>query len=139
MARRVAGLCLLCLLTAGCAKKPPVEVEIGGTAVDASGKALAGLVLRFHPDDEVNKRGRSLACLVQPDGSFTGKCLPGRYKVTLTKPTAGAGGGDPGAGVTAAPEKGKPEVPSRYSTPATTPWNPTIPEAGTKELKLKVE
>src|SRR5262245_34578976 len=120
MAWRVAGLCFVLLLALGCSKKPPFEVEIAGRAENRSGKALAGFALRFHPDDEINKHGRTLICLVQADGKFAGKGLPGKYKVTLVKPAVGSGA-DPGAGVTAAPVKENKDIPPAYADPGQTP------------------
>ena len=123
------------IVTAGCARKPAQEVEVGGRVEDGEGKPVAKLVVRFHPQDEENKMGRLLTCLTEADGTFAGKCQPGRYKVTLNAVPA-AGGSQPGAGMLAPPDKG-PGVPSNYASPTTTPWEVTIPSGGKKDLVLK--
>jgi hypothetical protein len=132
MKRSAAGLATLAavILTAGCASKPPQEVPVGGRVENASGKPLPKIALRFHAQDEANKQAGSLTCMVQDSGEFTGKCLPGRYKVTVLPLSAGRPGAAP-----------KPPTGTwgRYTSPTGTPWEVTVPSAGKTDLVLKVQ
>src|ERR1700722_4303747 len=111
----------------GCGKPsspgPAGPPEIKGKALDADGNPLTRVALTFLPQDEANK-GTRVTCLTQKDGSFTGRCSAGRYKVTL----AAVSSGPPQA-----PEKDKgkpappspslpPGVPARYGSEKDTPW-----------------
>src|SRR5262249_7535875 len=115
-------------------------VEVAGRVESSSGKPIDNAVVTFHPADESNKRGNLLSAPVQK-GQFSGRCLPGRYKVTLT-PLAGgtanpAGGASPSAGTT--PDKGVSTIPESYRSAATTPLEVTVPDEGKKDLQLKIQ
>ena len=56
-----------------------------------------------------------LTCATQEDGTFTGRCQPGRYKVTIVAIPRGGGGGDPGS--LATPGKAPANIPSAYTSP----------------------
>ncbi len=140
MSRVVLGLAVaLAVLSPGCRKKPPQEVDVAGKVEKADGKPLGNVLVRFHPQDDVNKQGRILTRPTGADGSFTGRCLPGRYRVTVSaipKQT----GGDPGTGaVGAAGKDSLPGVPASYQSPTETPWEITIPEDGKKDLVLSLK
>src|SRR5262249_59414229 len=85
---------------------------------------LPGLSLRFHAQDEANRAGPALLCLTQPNGEFVGRCLPGRYRVTLSVP--------PGKGKEAV------KVPARYRSAAETPWEVKVPPGGASGGVLKL-
>jgi hypothetical protein len=103
---------------------PARPVEVKGRLEDAEGEPLPGLSLRFHAQDEANRAGPSLLCLTQPNGEFVGRCLPGRYRVTLSVP--------PGKG------KGAVKVPARYKSVAETPWEVKVPPGGASGVVLKL-
>jgi hypothetical protein len=126
------------LLASGCAKKPPEEVDVAGRVEDAGGKPVAHVLVRFHPQDVDPSYAKVLTRVTKSDGTFTGTCFPGRYKVTMVPIPAGSGGSDPGAGALATPDKGPTSMPSRYTSPTETPWEETIPDSGKKDIVLKV-
>ncbi len=125
--------------------KPTVQVpagppEIKGRAVDSDGNPLARVALVFLPQDEANK-GTRVTCVTKADGTFTGRCPPGRCKVTLSALSASAPKEDK-------PDKGKPAprtpklppgVPARYGSATETPWDVDVPAGGQSEIVLKVE
>jgi hypothetical protein len=131
----------LAILLGGCKGKPstPDPVGVAGRVEYATGKPLDDAVVTFHPADESNKRGKVLSAPVQK-GQFAGKCLPGRYKVTITLLAGGnanpAGGAAPSAGTT--PDKGGSTIPAGYRSAASTPWDVTVPAEGKKDVRLTV-
>jgi hypothetical protein len=135
---RGALVFVMLVLAVGCSKKPLTEVDIEGKALDRSGKPVQGYVVRFHPDEESIKHARTVTCVVQTDGKFVGRCLPGKYKVTLAK-IGSAGTADPSAGGVVAPEKGGITVGQNYLSPTATPWVESIPADGKKDIELKIK
>jgi hypothetical protein len=109
--------------------------------VEASdGKSLARVGVKFHPLDEKNK-GTSVTCMTQSDGTFTGRCAPGRYKVTVLPVQAMPP-------KTEEKEKGKPAlppptlpsgVPEQYGAAEKTPWEVDVPAGGKSGILLKIE
>jgi hypothetical protein len=95
--------------------------------------------VRFHPQDETSKHGRSLTCVTGARGEFVGRCLPGRYKVTLAAVPTNNARLAAEQGAVAAAGRLPPSVSERYTTPAATPWTVTIPDDGKKDVVLKVE
>jgi hypothetical protein len=130
----------LALICAGsCKPRQPDPVEVAGRVEWGAGRPLDGVVITFHPDDEANKKGNLLSAPVER-GQFSGKCLPGRYKVTLTSLAGGsrhpAGATDPGSG--AAPEKGGGAIPAQFRNATETPLVVTVPPEGKKDILLTV-
>ncbi len=107
MTRRILPLLALALAL-GCGKPPPPSpVDVKGRVVDAAGKGVPKKVVLLTPIEESNKHGPRLSALSQDDGSFVGKCWPGKHTVSvadLTVGNPGGAGGAPGIGV------GKPPV-----------------------------
>ncbi len=133
------------LAGAGCQKPPPPRgalgpPEIKGRALDSDGNPLVKVSLVFLPQDEVNK-GTRVICLTQPDGSFVGRCSPGRYKVTLAAVPSGASKADKTD--KDAPARRTPSlpfgVPARYGSATETPWEVEVPADGKSDIVLKVE
>jgi hypothetical protein len=131
-----------CLLGAtGCRPPTPTPshdgtVAVGGRAEDDRGKPLAGVLLRFVPQDAANSN-QSLLCKTQASGKFVGKCLPGRYKVTVgavTTALPGKAGGKDALKPPPLPEG----VPTAYGKPATTPWEVAVPAGGKTDIVLKM-
>ena len=136
MFRVMIGAALVAaLLASGCAKKRPEEVDVAGRVESADGKPV---LVRFHPQDVDPSYAKVLTCATKSDGTFTGTSFPGRYKVTMVPILAGSGSSDPGTGAIARPDKGPANIPSRYMSPTETPWEETIPDAGKKDIVLKV-
>ena len=136
---RLAVFCLALLLAGSCKPRQPDPVEVAGRIEWRPARPVDGAVVTFHPADEVNKKGSLLSAPVQA-GQFSGKCLPGRYKVTLTPLAVGslnpAGGTNPGTG--AAPDKGGGTIPTRFRDATETPWDVTVPPEGKKDILLTV-
>jgi hypothetical protein len=145
MRTRHSILVLSLLTVASCqAPSPPPSStgppEVKGRVEDSEGKALARLAVKFHPLDEKNK-GTSVTCITQSDGTFVGRCAPGRYKVTVLAVMP-----EPPK----APEKDKSKspppapklpagVPEEYGSVAKTPWQVEVPAGGKTGIVLKVE
>lgn len=103
---------------------PAQPIDIQGRLVDADGGPLARRSLRFHAQDSANRAGPSLLTITQADGTFVGRCLPGRYRVTLMVPSD---------------KDGAPEVPDRYRNVEETPWEVTVPVRWPRRLVLRLE
>jgi hypothetical protein len=135
---------ILSLFTvASCQGPPPAPSgppEVKGRVEDSGGKPLARMAVKFHPLDEKNK-GTSLTCQTQPDGSFTGRCAAGRYKVTLSAVwTVPPKGEEKSKEKTPMPApKLPPGVPERYGSVKETPWEVDVPAGGKSGIVLKVE
>jgi hypothetical protein len=140
-------LTLVLLTTASCKGPGPSpvpqggEAEVRGRVEDSWGRPVAHGAVRLYPLDEKNK-GRTVICLTKSDGTFTGHCVPGRYKVTLWAARA------PTPSKAAQREKGKPAppkptmpagVPERYGSFEETPWEVDVPAEGKSAVVLKVE
>ena len=144
MSRAWAGVGVLSLavLTCGCGKKPAAEeVDIAGRLEDAAGKPLPRMIVHFYALDEANKHARAWTCATQAGGDFKGRCLPGRYKVTVAAVPLGTGTADPGSGTIADPGKAKgvAGVPKAYTSPDDTPLQVMIPDRGKTDIVLKVK
>jgi hypothetical protein len=112
---------LIAFVLAGCnqrqAPKPAgPEVDVGGRAVSAEGEALTGYGLRFQSDPP-DQTKTAMICRVQKDGEFFGRCLPGRYRVTLLLPPKDL-------------EEGKALAAPQY-------WEVTVPPGGKKSFVLE--
>ena len=136
---RSAALALAAgLLLGGCGKPgPPDPVEVAGRVEYGAGRPVTTAVVTFHPAGESNKRGALLSAVVK-EGRFSGKCLPGPYKVTIT-PLAGgtvnpAGGSSPSGGTT--PGKGGGSIPEHFRSVTSTPWSVDVPPGGKKDIRL---
>jgi len=125
------------LLVPACRKPPPAgEPEVKGRVEDADGNPLPRVLVRFHSVQDDKAQYRTISCLTDESGAFSGKCPPGEYKITLlavqdVKPPAEK-------------EKGKPPPPSlppgvakKYGSLADTPWQVTVPPGGKKDLVLQ--
>jgi hypothetical protein len=137
-------LVLSLLITASCQSPPPASSvgppEVKGRVKDADGNRIGRVAVKFHPTDEKNK-GMSLTCMTQTDGTFSGRCAAGHYKITVLAVPAMP---------TDVPEKGKekvappapslpPGVPKRYGSVEETPWEVDVPAQGKSGIVLKVE
>jgi hypothetical protein len=116
----------------GCGTKPPpTPVEVKGKLVDAKGKGVPDMVVTLNPAGEENKAGPRLTRPTGKDGSFSGQCWPGPYKVTVsgipTGPGHSPGGGPPGV---PAEIKGRPMQPAQDTV--------TVPEGGTDSLTIQL-
>lgn len=122
------------LFTAGCGSKSiPSTVDpvsVSGSVFDATGKPVANMMLAFRPEDAANQGQRPMV-LVNADGKFRTKCLPGKYTVSLTALPRGAGhAADPAGGLP--PEKGSKET-------AGASWEVNVLSNGRDDLKLTVK
>jgi len=122
------------LFAFGCGTKSapatPDPVSVSGTVCDATGKPVANMMLAFRPEDAGNQGQRPMA-LVNADGKFRTRCLPGKYTVSLTALPRGAGhAADPAAA--SPPEKG-----SKETTGAS--WEVNVLSNGRDDLKLTVK
>jgi hypothetical protein len=123
-------------------------VPVKGKVVSADGKPVKGMVMSFHPDDELTKSARLQSALLPADGSFAVECLPGRYKVTLG-PLPKSAGDAPAAGPgsvpaptpnpTAAPNDPTARLLARLADHTQTPLEVTVPAGGTSDLVLTVK
>lgn len=139
---RFAVLLAACALAAGCGKpKPPEPVTVEGKVVGIDGKPLTGLVLTFHPQEDVNKASRPSAHLGQKDGSFRLDCIPGRYKATLT-PVPRQFGAEPGSGPGPGPI-GLPKLPEglprKYLSATDSDLTVDVPAEGARNLVLQLK
>jgi hypothetical protein len=133
-----ASLAVLSL--AGCAAEPEPLVPVKGMLKDRAGRPLANVVVTFHPQDEVNKKGKLAAAVSARDGGFSTECLRGRYKITLAVPP-GLGQPDPGGGPAAAPSLtgAGTSIPQEYRDPKLTRLEVDVPAGGTEDLLLRLK
>jgi hypothetical protein len=137
----VIALVLLGVLACA-SRKEPAPVTIKGRVEYADKKPVAGMVLIFNPEDDTS-RGRVPSFVLDKEGRFQDRILPGRYRATLAAIPAGVAGG--GAAGPAAAPGGKPAASDPrdslrpYRNPQQTPWKVVIPEQGAEELVLTVE
>ena len=136
----VFGLFTVLIAVVGCRKAPskPDPVEIEGTVKTDTGKPLEMLLLRFHAQDDKNKSESSLTCVTKENGVFTGKCLPGKYKVTLSAVPIREGGTPGDAATTSLGTAGKSSVPipPEYNSPTRTPLEVEITSASERDLSF---
>jgi hypothetical protein len=130
-----AGLVLGCA-AAGCKKEPPRPVPVQGRVQSPDGTPVADRVLSFAPLDDENRNSTPQA-VVGKDGTFRLKCVPGRYRVTMTKIPTGVGGPDR-PGRPAIPERKEPNPFDQSRNRGAKPWEITIPEGGKRDLLLAV-
>jgi hypothetical protein len=139
-------LLALAFLTAASCQAPAPSAssgppEVKGRVDDSDGQPLAHVSVKFYPLDEKNK-GTSLICLTQSDGTFTGRCAPGRYKVTVWAAPAPAPKfpeKDKGKAAPPPAPTPPPGVPERYGSFKDTPWEVDVPAGGKTGIVLKVE
>ena len=139
------SILMIAFLAVGCERPAAPSsssgpVDVKGKAEDADGKPLGDMILRFRPVEEANK-GQWLTCPTQADGSFVGKCLPGRYKVTLHA-RAKALPDDKVADKLKGPPPTPPlpdDIPKKYGSAADTPWEVVVPDGGKTNIVLKIQ
>jgi hypothetical protein len=136
-------LLVACAVATGCGKKkPPEKVTVEGKVVSADGKPVTGLLVKFHPQEDVNKTDNP-ADFLSKQGTFRFQCLPGRYKATLA-PVALHGhvpsgpGAVPGPGPVNTP-KLPAGIPSKYLSAPESPWEVDIPVGGTQDVVLTLK
>jgi hypothetical protein len=90
---------------------------------------------------DVKNKGTSVICPTGADGSFTGRCAPGHYKVTvLPLPGTPAKDQEKGKEKAAPPAPSMPVgVPERYGSIKETPWELDVPAQGKSGILLKIE
>lgn len=151
MTRRPLLPLLLLLPAVGCGPSQPATkapVDIAGRVATAQGKAVGNVMLTLHPQD-ADARGEQPMVLVNGDGTFATRAIPGTYKVTLTPLPNAPHGGGPGAGTgppAPAGGSGPPGmpggnqtvggIPAAYTNSSSTPWTITVKESGNDEFKL---
>jgi hypothetical protein len=129
----------------GCRKKEALPVPIKGKVVFPNGSPVKNLIITFHPQENDNKRGKLLTKVLDAEGTFSGECQPGEYKVTLASlPVSSGGPGGPGGAtggtVGRAPgETPRGEIPEIYLAPATTKWTVTVPPGGDEAIRLTLD
>jgi hypothetical protein len=140
--RLLVGL-LIVWTVAGCGKSPPAAVAVKGRVSRADGKPVTNMLVTFTPRDEQNRATRPTA-LLDSNGRYEVKCVPGKYKVNLAPIPVQAGGGSPaGSGdgsVGKVPTRGdlKP-IPPKYRDAETSPWEVIVTPGQTEEApELKV-
>jgi hypothetical protein len=134
--RGVAVALMLSGAVAGCSKGPPPLVPVQGTVQNSDGTPVADRILMFAPLDDENRNSTPQA-VVGKDGTFHLKCVPGRYRVTMTRiPSGGAGPGQ--AGRPALPERKAPDKFGPHSGWGPKPWEITIAARGKEGLLLTV-
>jgi hypothetical protein len=136
-------LVLSLLSVASCqAPAPPRSgpPEVKGRVEDSQGQPLAHVAVRFYALDEKNK-GTTITCPTRADGTFTGQCPPGHYKVVLwAVPAEPPKAADKDKAKAALPTpKVPPGVPERYGSSKETPWEVDVPTGGKTDIVLKVE
>ena len=133
--RHFAALALVVFVGCGAphAKLSPVDIT-GRLTVE--GKPFGNVMLTLHPQDS-DVQGQRPTALVNADGVFATRCLPGKYRVTLSPLPHSPGDAGPGAGTTpgAAAAAG---IPSAYSSAASTPWTIVVGDSENKEFKHTV-
>jgi hypothetical protein len=128
------------LVCCGCAPAAPLlpipdTVPFSGK-VSLNGKPLERVLITFVPDDGVNTESFSVGCLTDEQGEYElvtrnvdqekPGAVPGNYKVVVMRLPS-----DPSA-----PKQV--QVPARYSDPAQTTLEATIPDdGGTQDFELK--
>jgi hypothetical protein len=130
------------LSMAGCQSPPPPQSgppQVAGRVEDSDGNPLAKVAVKFHAQDEKNK-GTSVTCMTQADGTFTGRCAAGRYRVTLLAVFAELPKAqEKDKGKAALPSPALPAgVPERYGSVQDTPWEVIVPSGGRSGVVLKV-
>jgi hypothetical protein len=129
----------LCLLFAGCAKKPPpVEpVDFNGTVRRFDKRPLPVFVLRFFPEDAANKSYRPTMTVTE--GKFSDKILPGKYQICMVIPNQDGG---TGAGAVQAAPTG-----DNFPDPVLAPyldanqpiWTIIVPPEGLDDVVLEIK
>jgi hypothetical protein len=137
----LAGLIVVLPSFLGCGgdTKPPDPVPVSGRALKSDSSPLANVVLRFHPQDDLNKRAPNKAgndAVTDSNGNFSHSLVKGRYHVTFIVPGKGgvAAGGASGSGPAKVDVLSGP-----YQDPKTTPWRVTVPDDGLTNRVLKMD
>ena len=132
------------MMLPGCAggPSPPPSVPVKGRVMQ-QGKALAGVVLTFWPQEQ------RLQALIKPpsgisesDGTFQISCPKGSYKVTAVTPprTENVPALETKSRKSPAERVARPmpSIPELYSSPAGTPLQVDVPAAGVDNLILAI-
>ena len=127
----------LAVLLAGCGKKSLEPVAFAGKVINHNERQL---VVIFHPQDTENKDTTPSLPVDPKTGSFQGKALPGRYKVTLSLVRKGQVTGGPGG--TPSPEslpgQEQADLPPEFRDVSKTKLEVTIPPEGKQDIELKL-
>jgi len=129
-----AGWLLVLLVLVGCGgQKKTGKVDVAGAVVNSGAQELPLLVLTLNPLEDSNKHDYP-SLLVELDGRFQGKCLPGRYQV-MVAPLPCRGKGDHGIdGPLLSPSYLKP-----FSATAFSPLEISIPPQGKMDIAVTLQ
>jgi hypothetical protein len=127
-----APLIFLTIFTSGCGgKMQPSPVPVQGRVLGRDGKSIGPVIVIFWPEDSKNNRMATGTC--EPDGSFRLKCVPGKYKVTIS-PIRQKGATSPPS-----PNDYDSGIPARIQSELTTTLNVTVRETGNDPIILNLK
>jgi type IV pilus biogenesis protein CpaD/CtpE len=139
LVRTILAVVMVSLLC-GCTRKPPpppAPVPVKGKILNQNKEPLALALVSFWPQQREDPHTPDrYDGGTEKDGTFTLKCPPGDYMVTVTRLPTNATAGGLTAGPGSSLIKG---IDPKYAEAKATPWNVTVPEGGKEDVLLTVK